>query len=99
MQASADWRESEEVGILKMLFDFPPENWQVSTLGKICLEGGGDIQTGPFGSQLHASDYVISGVPSIMPANIKEGRISEEGIARIDEADAKRLSKTSNKSR
>ncbi|CAK6687358.1 restriction endonuclease subunit S [Synechococcus sp. CBW1107] len=76
-----------------MLFDSPPKNWQVSTLGEICQEGGGDIQTGPFGSQLHASDYVISGIPSIMPANIKEGRVSEGGIARITEADAKRLSK------
>jgi type I restriction enzyme S subunit len=76
-----------------MLFDSPPKNWQVSTLGEICQEGGGDIQTGPFGSQLHASDYVISGIPSIMPANIKEGRVSEEGIARITEADARRLSK------
>jgi len=90
---SADRRESDEVGILKMLFDSPPKNWQVSTLGEICQEGGGDIQTGPFGSQLHASDYVISGIPSIMPANIKEGRVSEEGIARITEADARRLSK------
>ena len=76
-----------------MLFDSPPKNWQVSTLGEICQKGGGDIQTGPFGSQLHASDYVVSGIPSIMPANIKEGRVSEEGIARITEADAKRLSK------
>jgi type I restriction enzyme S subunit len=76
-----------------MLFDSPPKNWQVSTLGEICQEGGGDIQTGPFGSQLHASDYVISGIPSIMPANIKEGRVSEEGIARITETDARRLSK------
>jgi type I restriction enzyme S subunit len=76
-----------------MLFDSPPDSWQVSTLGVICQEGGGDIQTGPFGSQLHASDYVLSGIPSIMPANIKEGRVSEEGIARISEADATRLSK------
>lgn len=76
-----------------MLFDTPPKNWRISTLGEICQEGGGDIQTGPFGSQLHASDYVISGIPSIMPANIKDGRVSEDGIARITEADAKRLSK------
>ncbi|MDH4405539.1 MAG: restriction endonuclease subunit S [Cyanobium sp. D14.bin.5] len=76
-----------------MLFDSPPKNWQISTLGEICQEGGGDIQTGPFGSQLHASDYVFSGIPSIMPANIKDGRVSEEGIARIAEEDAKRLSK------
>ena len=76
-----------------MLFETPPKNWQISTLGEICQEGGGDIQTGPFGSQLHASDYVISGIPSIMPANIKDGRVSEDGIARITEEDAKRLSK------
>ena len=65
----------------------------VLALGVIFQEGGGDIQTGPFGSQLHASDYVLSGIPSIMPANIKEGRVSEEGLARISEVDAKRLSK------
>jgi type I restriction enzyme S subunit len=29
-----------------------------------------DVQTGPFGSQLHASDYVPVGVPVIMPNNI-----------------------------
>ncbi len=28
------------------------------------------IQTGPFGSLLHSSDYVQAGVPSIMPTNI-----------------------------
>lgn len=29
-----------------------------------------EVQTGPFGSQLHASDYVDVGVPSLMPTNI-----------------------------
>ena len=29
------------------------------------------IQTGPFGSQLHAEDYVEDGVPSIMPKMAK----------------------------
>ncbi|MFF4489575.1 restriction endonuclease subunit S [Streptomyces sp. NPDC001544] len=68
-------------------------NWRRVTLGKLCAAGGGAIQTGPFGSQLHASDYVDSGIPSVMPQNIGDNFISEEGIARITAADAERLSK------
>lgn len=51
------------------------------------------MQTGPFGSQLHAADYVPVGIPSIMPQNIGDNRISPVGIARITLDDAERLSK------
>jgi type I restriction enzyme, S subunit len=68
-----------------------PDHWEFTTLGEICQRGGGNIQTGPFGSQLHASDYVPVGVPSIMPTNIGENRIVEDGIVRITEEDANRL--------
>lgn len=67
--------------------------WAETTLGEICSLGGGNIQTGPFGSQLHASDYVEVGIPSVMPQNIGDNTIVETGIARITEADAVRLSK------
>jgi type I restriction enzyme S subunit len=70
-----------------------PEDWEYTTLGAVCQSGGGEIQTGPFGSQLHASDYVPDGVPSIMPLNIGDNRIIEDGIARITPNDAKRLSR------
>jgi len=70
-----------------------PEDWERTTLGEVVRRGKGSIQTGPFGSQLHASDYVPVGVPTIMPVNIGENRIVETGIARITEADADRLSK------
>ncbi len=69
------------------------EGWDYTSLGEACKRGGGDIQTGPFGSQLHAADYVRVGVPSIMPLNIGDNRIVEEGIARITREDAKRLSR------
>src|SRR5262249_23606567 len=65
----------------------------ITTLGELCRSGGGDIQTGPFGSQLHASDYVSSGIPSVMPQNIGDNVIIEDGIARITPADAMRLSR------
>jgi type I restriction enzyme S subunit len=70
-----------------------PLGWDYTTLGMACERGGGDIQTGPFGSQLHASDYVPVGIPSIMPQNIGDNRIIEDGIARITPDDAKRLSR------
>ncbi|MGL5525076.1 MAG: restriction endonuclease subunit S [Aeromonas veronii] len=66
--------------------------WEPTTLGSVCDRQGGSIQTGPFGSQLHASDYVEQGIPVVMPANIgSDGGISEDGIARITQFDADRL--------
>ncbi len=70
-----------------------PGGWEYTTLGMACQRGGGDIQTGPFGSQLHAADYVPLGIPSIMPQNIGDNRIVEDGIARITPEDAQRLSR------
>ena len=77
----------------EQLFGFLPDDWEYTTLGVACDRGGGDIQTGPFGSQLHASDYVTMGIPSIMPQNIGDNRINVEGIARIGPDDASRLNK------
>ncbi|MER9937116.1 restriction endonuclease subunit S [Mesorhizobium sp. M0088] len=68
-------------------------SWVTSTLGDVAALGGGNVQTGPFGSQLHASDYVSFGIPSVMPQNIGDNTISVEGIARIRVEDAQRLSK------
>lgn len=62
-------------------------------LGNLVAAGGGKIHTGPFGSQLHASDYVPKGIPCIMPANMKNNRVDLSNIAFITELDAKRLSK------
>ena len=62
-------------------------------LGDFVAKGGGKIHTGPFGSQLHASDYVRHGIPCIMPANMKNNRIDLSDVVFIAEADAQRLSK------
>ncbi len=73
---------------------FPyPGHWELTTLGQLCIDGGGGVQTGPFGSQLHSADYVEVGIPSIMPKNISIEGVSTEDIARITEEDALRLSK------
>jgi type I restriction enzyme S subunit len=67
-----------------------PEGWEKKTLEEVCSKGDG-IQTGPFGSQLHQTDYTDEGVPVVMPTNILGFRISEEGIARIPEELANKL--------
>lgn len=66
-------------------------DWVRTTLGEVCIAQDGSIQTGPFGSQLHTSDYVDIGTPVVMPTNIGDGGISEEGIARIGQHDLERL--------
>jgi type I restriction enzyme S subunit len=68
-----------------------PSGWLVSTVGAVFKEFEGRIQTGPFGSQLHASDYVEVGIPTVMPANIGDNRIIEPGISRIRPEDVERL--------
>ena len=70
-----------------------PTGWEYTTLGEVCARGGGGVQTGPFGSQLHAADYVPHGIPSIMPQNIGDNRVVRDGIARITVEDAKRLNR------
>ena len=65
------------------------EEWKEYKLGEIT-----DIQTGPFGSQLHQRDYVDVGTPCIMPTNIGTHLdIKPEGIAHVKEEDVARLNK------
>ncbi len=70
-----------------------PNRWRYSSLGEEVSRFGGSIQTGPFGSQLHASDYVDSGVPVIMPQDLARRRVTTEKIARTSEANVERLSR------
>lgn len=65
-----------------------PREWEVVTLGEVAKRSNGLLQTGPFGSQLHAHDYVTEGVPVIMPQDMVEGLLSEAQIARISERKA-----------
>ncbi|MGH9343639.1 MAG: hypothetical protein ACRD19_07760 [Terriglobia bacterium] len=68
-----------------------PAEWVCEQLGPRLRRAGGFIQTGPFGSQLHASEYTPEGVPVVMPQDIVDGRIVPNQIARIPDAGAKDL--------
>ncbi|MDX1905519.1 MAG: restriction endonuclease subunit S [Bacteroidia bacterium] len=62
-----------------------------TTLGDYCENDG--IRIGPFGSLLHAQDYVDNGVPVIMPTDIIDGEIQEDKIATISNEKAKELNR------
>jgi type I restriction enzyme S subunit len=48
---------------------------------------------GPFGSQLHNSDYSKEGTPIIMPKDIVGGAIVHSGLLKVSEEHVKRLSR------
>lgn len=70
-----------------------PKGWRAGDLAMLCADGGGFIQTGPFGSQLHASDYQAEGTPVVMPQDLEGRRISTERVARVGDAHVQRLSR------
>ena len=70
-----------------------PVEWEVQPLGNALHKAKGFLQTGPFGSQLHANEYVQEGIPVIMPQDIFEGCVLEIMIARIPKNRAEDLRK------
>ena len=54
-----------------------------------------DIQTGPFGTQLHLRDYVKDGVPIITVEHLGNDRIGRENLPRVSKEDVERLKKYS----
>lgn len=67
-----------------------PAGWLNTTLGDVCNDA---LQTGPFGSQLHAYEYQNDGVPVLMPKDLVNSRAVLSTAARIAPAKAKELAK------
>ena len=64
-------------------------SWEKVKLGDISA----NIQTGPFGSQLHQHDYSEVGTPVVMPKDLIGGKISEQSIARVSQDHVQRLNR------
>lgn len=60
---------------------------------KIKIYEIGDVQTGPFGSQLHKSEYVKIGVPMLNSKNIEDGKIKIDSVEYISRETCRKLSK------
>ena len=65
------------------------DEWEQRKLGDIS-----EIKTGPFGSTLHADDYVSDGIPIITTEHFKTGTlpIKKDGLPQVSENDFNRLS-------
>lgn len=63
-------------------------DWEQRKLGDIA-----EIKTGPFGSVLHADDYVSDGIPIITTEHFKNGHlpIVKDGLPQVSTEDYKRL--------
>jgi type I restriction enzyme, S subunit len=68
-------------------FNIKP-GWQAATIEQILIE----LQTGPFGSSLHQSDYQVGGVPVINPASIQNEQIVPIERMAVGAATLERLS-------
>ena len=57
------------------------------------LKSIADIQTGPFGSQLHKEDYVESGTPIVTVEHLGNRVFTEQNLPKVSDSDKARLSK------
>jgi type I restriction enzyme, S subunit len=66
-------------------------DWRGWTIGGLCEAGVVELQTGPFGSQLHAHDYVKEGVPVVPTEAIRDRQIDRSLLPKITAQKANQL--------
>jgi len=69
-----------------------PEHWDIIRVKHLAGNDIDVVQTGPFGAQLHASDYVDEGIPLILIRNVNNLQIDDSNIPKISEKKAESLS-------
>lgn len=52
-----------------------------------------EIQTGPFGSQLHKEDYVVNGTPIVTVEHLGNRKFTEQNLPCVSDKDKERLKK------
>lgn len=68
-----------------------PEGWERMSIADYIRQGIIELQTGPFGTQLRASDYTETGTPVINVRNIGHGDLRAEKLEFVPEAVVERL--------
>lgn len=78
--------------LVDTVYGFMPAWLACSPLGELCVPDEG-VQTGPFGSQLHARDYVDHGTPIITVQHLGENRIVHQEVPCVSDEDRRRLAR------
>lgn len=83
-----DNKEKEVLNVPPLRFPEFSGEWKCTTIGNI-----GDIKNGPFGSVLHAEDYVKNGIPIVTTEHFKTGLMPSDkfGIPQVSNEDYIRL--------
>ncbi len=69
--------------------------WTSTTIGNLHDSGHAQLQTGPFGTQLHSYDYLADGVPVVPTEAIRERAIDISSLPRISHEKSVELSRHS----
>lgn len=80
--------EHNKLNVPNLRFKEFSEEWEKKTIGEIST-----IKNGPFGSVLHAEDYVDEGMPIVTTEHFKNGNLpqSKNGIPQVSDDDYYRL--------
>ena len=80
--------EHKKLNVPNLRFKEFQGEWEKTTIGEIAT-----IKNGPFGSVLHAEDYVDEGMPIVTTEHFKNGSLplSKNGIPQVSEDDYYRL--------
>lgn len=67
------------------------ELWPRISVGSLAKAGEASLQTGPFGTQLSAAEYVAEGIPVINVRNVGFGEIRDDDLEYVSEGKAEQL--------
>lgn len=84
----AENKDKKVLNVPNIRFKEFKEEWEECSIGSV-----GDIKNGPFGSVLHAEDYVEDGQPIVTTEHFKTGvlPLSKDGIPQVSDVDYIRL--------
>ncbi|WP_414756277.1 restriction endonuclease subunit S [Anabaena sp. CCY 9910] len=66
-------------------------DWEIIQINDLVKENQAELQTGPFGTQIKASEYIANGIPVINVRNIGYGSLTDAKLEFLDDKTAERL--------